>query len=205
MSSDRDISTDLSDLVEDYVENDIDKFITSNKKDINIHHVIDNLKKCDIYDLSRIISYLINIVTSYNNNDKISNDEEIIHNNKEYLNVKKCYEFNLVKIKTIEYLNSCIYTKRYIPTEFSNYLKFDCIINEYINFIFDYYYNKQNIDSYYDKINTYFNSLFSILELKIDLLNYNDIKNKIKVEYDLLTNKILNLLTNINIIVNNKF
>ena len=68
-----------------------------------------------------------------------------------------------------------------------------------------YYYDKESVDKYYEKIDTYFNSLFSILELKIDLLNHNDIKSKIKIEYDLLTDKILNLLTNINIIVNNKF
>ena len=102
-------------------------------------------------------------------------------------------------------LNNCQYTKRYIPTEFSDYLNFDNVLNDYINFLYDYYYDKESVDKYYEKIDTYFNSLFSILELKIDLLNHNDIKSKIKIEYDLLTDKILNLLTNINIIVNNNF
>ena len=94
---------------------------------------------------------------------------------------------------------------RIIPTEFSDYLNFDNVLNDYFNFLYDYYYDKESVDKYYEKIDTYFNSLFSILELKIDLLNHNDIKSKIKIEYDLLTDKILNLLTNINIIVNNKF
>lgn len=205
MSTDKDIITNLSDSIEDYVEDDIDKFIITDKEYINVHSIVNMLKDYDIYDLSRIISYLTNIITRYDNKSETSTDDEIIHNNTEYLSIKRHYEINLIKVKTIEYLNNCQYTKRYIPTEFSDYLNFDNVLNDYINFLYDYYYDKESIDKYYEKIDTYFNSLFSILELKIDLLNHNDIKSKIKIEYDLLTDKILNLLTNINIIVNNKF
>lgn len=205
MSTDKDIITNLSDSIEDYVEDDIDKFIITDKEYINVYSIVNMLKDYDIYDLSRIISYLTNIITRYDNKSKTSADDEIIHNNTEYLSIKRHYEINLIKVKTIEYLNNCRYTKRYIPTEFSDYLNFDNVLNDYINFLYDYYYDKENVDKYYEKIDTYFNSLFSILELKIDLLNHNDIKSKIKIEYDLLTDKILNLLTNINIIVNNKF
>ena len=205
MSTDKDIITNLTDSIEDYVEDDIDKFIITDKEYINVHSIVNMLKDYDIYDLSRIISYLTNIITRYNNKSETSTDDEIIHNNTEYLSIKRHYEINLIKVKTIEYLNNCQYTKRYIPTEFSDYLNFDNILNDYINFLYDYYYDKESVDKYYEKIDTYFNSLFSILELKIDLLNHNDIKSKIKIEYDLLTDKILNLLTNINIIVNNKF
>lgn len=205
MSTDKDIITNLTDSIEDYVEDDIDKFIITDKEYINVHSIVNILKNYDIYDLSRIISYLTNIITRYDNKSETSADDEIIHINTEYLSVKRHYEINLIKVKTIEYLNNCRYTKRYIPTEFSDYLNFDNVLNNYINFLYDYYYDKENVDKYYEKIDTYFNSLFSILELKIDLLNHNDIKSKIKIEYDLLTDKILNLLTNINIIVNNKF
>lgn len=205
MSTDKDIITNLTDSIEDYVEDDIDKFIITDKEYINVHSIVNMLKDYDIYDLSRIISYLMNIITRYDNKSETSDDDEIIHNNTEYLSVKRHYEINLIKVKTIEYLNNCQYTKRYIPTEFSDYLNFDNVLNDYINFLYDYYYDKESVDKYYEKIDTYFNSLFSILELKIDLLNHNDIKSKIKIEYDLLTDKILNLLTNINIIVNNKF
>lgn len=205
MSTDKDIITNLTDSVEYSVEDDIDKFIITDKEYINVHSIVNMLKDYDIYDLSRIISYLTNIITRYDNKNEISADDEIIHNNTEYLSVKRHYEINLIKVKTIEYLNNCQYTKRYIPTEFSDYLNFDNVLNDYINFLYDYYYDKESVDKYYEKIDTYFNSLFSILELKIDLLNHNDIKSKIKIEYDLLTDKILNLLTNINIIVNNKF
>ena len=205
MSIDKDIITNLTDSVEDCVEDDIDKFIITDKEYINVYSIVNMLKDYDIYDLSRIISYLTNIITRYNNKNEILADDEIIHNNTEYLSIKRHYEINLIKVKTIEYLNNCRYTKRYIPTEFSDYLNFDNVLNDYINFLYDYYYDKENVDKYYEKIDTYFNSLFSILELKIDLLNHNDIKSKIKIEYDLLTDKILNLLTNINIIVNNKF
>lgn len=205
MSIDKDIITNLTDSIEDYVEDDIDKFIITDKEYINVYSIVNMLKDYDIYDLSRIISYLTNIITRYDNKSETSDDDEIIHNNTEYLSVKRHYEINLIKVKTIEYLNNCRYTKRYIPTEFSDYLNFDNVLNDYINFLYDYYYDKESVDKYYEKIDTYFNSLFSILELKIDLLNHNDIKNKIKIEYDLLTDKILNLLTNINIIVNNKF
>ena len=205
MSTDKDIITNLNESVEDCVENDIDNFIITDKEYINVYSIVNMLKDYDIYDLSRIISYLTNIITRYDNKSETSADDEIIHNNTEYLSVKRHYEINLIKVKTIEYLNNCQYTKRYIPTEFSDYLNFDNVLNEYINFLYDYYYDKQSVGEYYDKIDTYFNSLFSILELKIDLLNHNDIKSKIKIEYDLLTDKILNLLTNINIIVNNKF
>lgn len=205
MSTDKDIITNLTDSIEDYVEDDIDKFIITDKEYINVHSIVNMLKDYDIYDLSRIISYLTNIITRYDNKSETSADDEIIHNNTEYLSVKRHYEINLIKVKTIEYLNNCRYTKRYIPTEFSDYLNFDNVLNDYINFLYDYYYDKESVDKYYEKIDTYFNSLFSILELKIDLLNHNDIKSKIKIEYDLLTDKILNLLTNINIIVNNKF
>ena len=205
MSTDKDIITNLTDSIEDYVEDDIDKFIITDKEYINVHSIVNMLKDYDIYDLSRIISYLTNIITRYDNKSETSADDEIIHNNTEYLSVKRHYEINLIKVKTIEYLNNCQYTKRYIPTEFSDYLNFDNVLNDYINFLYDYYYDKESVDKYYEKIDTYFNSLFSILELKIDLLNHNDIKSKIKIEYDLLTDKILNLLTNINIIVNNKF
>lgn len=205
MSIDKDIITNLTDSIEDYVEDDIDKFIITDKEYINVHSIVNMLKDYDIYDLSRIISYLTNIITRYDNKSETSADDEIIHNNTEYLSVKRHYEINLIKVKTIEYLNNCQYTKRYIPTEFSDYLNFDNVLNDYINFLYDYYYDKETVDKYYEKIDTYFNSLFSILELKIDLLNHNDIKSKIKIEYDLLTDKILNLLTNINIIVNNKF
>ena len=205
MSTDKDIITNLTDSIEDYVEDDIDKFIITDKEYINVHSIVNMLKDYDIYDLSRIISYLTNIITRYDNKNEISADDEIIHKNTEYLSVKRHYEINLIKVKTIEYLNNCRYTKRYIPTEFSDYLNFDNVLNDYINFLYDYYYDKDSVDKYYEKIDTYFNSLFSILELKIDLLNHNDIKSKIKIEYDLLTDKILNLLTNINIIVNNKF
>ena len=205
MSSDKDIITNLTDSIEDYVEDDIDKFIITDKEYINVYSIVNMLKDYDIYDLSRIISYLTNIITRYDNKSETSADDEIIHNNTEYLSVKRHYEINLIKVKTIEYLNNCQYTKRYIPTEFSDYLNFDNVLNDYINFLYDYYYDKESVDKYYEKIDTYFNSLFSILELKIDLLNHNDIKSKIKIEYDLLTDKILNLLTNINIIVNNKF
>lgn len=205
MSTDKDIITNLTDSIEDYVEDDIDKFIITDKEYINVYSIVNMLKDYDIYDLSRIISYLTNIITRYDNKSETSTDDEIIHNNKEYLSVKRHYEINLIKVKTIEYLNNCRYTKRYIPTEFSDYLNFDNVLNDYINFLYDYYYDKESVDKYYEKIDTYFNSLFSILELKIDLLNHNDIKSKIKIEYDLLTDKILNLLTNINIIVNNKF
>ena len=205
MSTDKDIITNLTDSIEDYVEDDIDKFIITDKEYINVHSIVNMLKDYDIYDLSRIISYLTNIITRYDNKSETSADDEIIHNNKEYLSVKRHYEINLIKVKTIEYLNNCQYTKRYIPTEFSDYLNFDNVLNDYFNFLYDYYYDKESVDKYYEKIDTYFNSLFSILELKIDLLNHNDIKSKIKIEYDLLTDKILNLLTNINIIVNNKF
>ena len=205
MSTDKDIITNLTDSVEYFVEDDIDKFIITDKEYINVHSIVNMLKYYDIYDLSRIISYLTNIITRYDNKNEISADDEIIHNNTEYLSVKRHYEINLIKVKTIEYLNNCRYTKRYIPTEFSDYLNFDNVLNDYINFLYDYYYDKESVDKYYEKIDIYFNSLFSILELKIDLLNHNDIKSKIKIEYDLLTDKILNLLTNINIIVNNKF
>lgn len=205
MSIDKDIITNLTDSVEYFVEDDIDKFIITDKEYINVHSIVNMLKDYDIYDLSRIISYLTNIITRYDNKNEISADDEIIHNNTEYLSVKRHYEINLIKVKTIEYLNNCRYTKRYIPTEFSDYLNFDNVLNDYINFLYDYYYDKESVDKYYEKIDTYFNSLFSILELKIDLLNHDDIKSKIKIEYDLLTDKILNLLTNINIIVNNKF
>lgn len=205
MSTDKDIITNLTDSIEDYVEDDIDKFIITDKEYINVYSIVNMLKDYDIYDLSRIISYLTNIITRYDNKSETSDDDEIIHNNTEYLSVKRHYEINLIKVKTIEYLNNCQYTKRYIPTEFSDYLNFDNVLNDYINFLYDYYYDKESVDKYYEKIDTYFNSLFSILELKIDLLNHNDIKSKIKIEYDLLTDKILNLLTNINIIVNNKF
>ena len=205
MSTDKDIITNLTDSIEDYVEDDIDKFIITDKEYINVHSIVNMLKDYDIYDLSRIISYLTNIITRYNNKSETSTDDEIIHNNTEYLSIKRHYEINLIKVKTIEYLNNCQYTKRYIPTEFSDYLNFDNVLNDYINFLYDYYYDKESVDKYYEKIDTYFNSLFSILELKIDLLNHNDIKSKIKIEYDLLTDKILNLLTNINIIVNHKF
>lgn len=205
MSTDKDIITNLTDSVEDCVEDDIDKFIITDKEYINVYSIVNILKDYDIYDLSRIISYLTNIITRYDNKSETSSDDEIIHNNTEYLSVKRHYEINLIKVKTIEYLNNCQYTKRYIPTEFSDYLNFDNVLNDYINFLYDYYYDKESVDKYYEKIDTYFNSLFSILELKIDLLNHNDIKSKIKIEYDLLTDKILNLLTNINIIVNNKF
>ena len=205
MSTDKDIITNLTDSVEYFVEDDIDKFIITDKEYINVHSIVNMLKDYDIYDLSRIISYLTNIITRYDNKNEISADNEIIHNNTEYLSVKRHYEINLIKVKTIEYLNNCRYTKRYIPTEFSDYLNFDNVLNDYINFLYDYYYDKESVDKYYEKIDIYFNSLFSILELKIDLLNHNDIKSKIKIEYDLLTDKILNLLTNINIIVNNKF
>lgn len=205
MSIDKDIITNLTDSIEDYVEDDIDKFIITDKEYINVYSIVNMLKDYDIYDLSRIISYLTNIITRYDNKSETSADDEIIHNNTEYLSIKRHYEINLIKVKTIEYLNNCQYTKRYIPTEFSDYLNFDNVLNDYINFLYDYYYDKESVDKYYEKIDTYFNSLFSILELKIDLLNHNDIKSKIKIEYDLLTDKILNLLTNINIIVNNKF
>lgn len=205
MSTDKDIITNLTDSIEDYVEDDIDKFIITDKEYINVYSIVNMLKDYDIYDLSRIISYLTNIITRYDNKSETSADDEIIHNNTEYLSIKRHYEINLIKVKTIEYLNNCQYTKRYIPTEFSDYLNFDNVLNDYINFLYDYYYDKESVDKYYEKIDTYFNSLFSILELKIDLLNHNDIKSKIKIEYDLLTDKILNLLTNINIIVNNKF
>ena len=205
MSIDKYIITNLTDSVEYFVEDDIDKFIITDKEYINVHSIVNMLKDYDIYDLSRIISYLTNIITRYDNKNEISADDEIIHNNTEYLSVKRHYEINLIKVKTIEYLNNCRYTKRYIPTEFSDYLNFDNVLNDYINFLYDYYYDKESVDKYYEKIDIYFNSLFSILELKIDLLNHNDIKSKIKIEYDLLTDKILNLLTNINIIVNNKF
>ena len=205
MSTDKDIITNLTDSVEYFVKDDIDKFIITDKEYINVHSIVNMLKDYDIYDLSRIISYLTNIITRYDNKNEISADDEIIHNNTEYLSVKRHYEINLIKVKTIEYLNNCRYTKRYIPTEFSDYLNFDNVLNDYINFLYDYYYDKESVDKYYEKIDIYFNSLFSILELKIDLLNHNDIKSKIKIEYDLLTDKILNLLTNINIIVNNKF
>ena len=205
MSIDKYIITNLTDSVEDCVEDDIDKFIITDKEYINVHSIVNMLKDYDIYYLSRIISYLTNIITRYDNKNEISADDEIIHNNTEYLSVKRHYEINLIKVKTIEYLNNCRYTKRYIPTEFSDYLNFDNVLNDYINFLYDYYYDKESVDKYYEKIDIYFNSLFSILELKIDLLNHNDIKSKIKIEYDLLTDKILNLLTNINIIVNNKF
>lgn len=205
MSTDKDIITNLSDSIEDYVEDDIDKFIITDKEYINVYSIVNMLKDYDIYDLSRIISYLTNIITRYDNKSETSADDEIIHNNTEYLSIKRHYEINLIKVKTIEYLNNCRYTKRYIPTEFSDYLNFDNVLNDYINFLYDYYYDKESVDKYYEKIDTYFNSLFSILELKIDLLNHDDIKSKIKIEYDLLTDKILNLLTNINIIVNNKF
>ena len=197
MSTDKDIITNLTDSVEDCVEDDIDKFIITDKEYINVHSIVNMLKDYDIYDLSRIISYLTNIITRYDNKSETSADDEIIHNNTEYLSIKRHYEINLIKVKTIEYLNNCQYTKRYIPTEFSDYLNFDNVLNEYINFLYDYYYDKESVDKYYEKIDTYFNSLFSILELKIDLLNHNDIKSKIKIEYDLLTDKILNLLTNI--------
>lgn len=205
MSIDKDIITNLTDSVEDCVEDDIDKFIITDKEYINVHSIVNMLKDYDIYDLSRIISYLTNIITRYDNKSETLADDEIIHNNTEYLSIKRHYEINLIKVKTIEYLNNCQYTKRYIPTEFSDYLNFDNVLNDYINFLYDYYYDKESVDKYYEKIDTYFNSLFSILELKIDLLNHNDIKSKIKIECDLLTDKILNLLTNINIIVNNKF
>lgn len=205
MSTDKDIITNLSDSIEDYVEDDIDKFIITDKEYINVYSIVNMLKDYDIYDLSRIISYLTNIITRYDNKSETSANDEIIHNNTEYLSIKRHYEINLIKVKTIEYLNNCQYTKRYIPTEFSDYLNFDNVLNDYINFLYDYYYDKESVDKYYEKIDTYFNSLFSILELKIDLLNHNDIKSKIKIEYDLLTDKILNLLTNINIIVNIKF
>ena len=205
MSIDKDIITNLTDSVEDCVEDDIDKFIITDKEYINVYSIVNMLKDYDIYDLSRIISYLTNIITRYDNKSETSADDEIIHNNTEYLSIKRHYEINLIKVKTIEYLNNCQYTKRYIPTEFSDYLNFDNVLNEYINFLYDFYYDKKNVYKYYEKIEKYFNILFSILELKIDLLNHNDIKSKIKIEYDLLTDKILNLLTNINIIVNNKF
>lgn len=206
MSIDKNITiTKLSNSIDDCVDDDIDNFIMTTEEDINIHSVVDKLKNCNICDLSRVISYLTNLITCCNNNDKTTTDDEVIHDNSEYLNIKKQYEFNLIKVKTIEYLNNCQYTKRYIPTEFSSYLKFDNILNDYINFLFDYYYNKQNVDNYYEKIEVYFNSLFSILELKIDILDHDGIKNKIRIEYELLTSKILNLLTNINIIVYNKF
>lgn len=206
MSIDKNITiTKLPNSMEDCVNDDIDNFIITNKEDVNIHFVVDKLKNCNICDLSRIISYLTNLITCCNNNDKTTTDDEVNHDNTDYLNIKKQYEFNLIKVKTIEYLNNCQYTKRYIPTEYSSYLKFDNILNDYINFLFDYYYNKQNVDNYYEKIEEYFKSLFSILELKIDILNHDIIENKIKIEYELLTSKILNLLTNINIIVYNKF
>lgn len=206
MSIDKNITiTKLPNSIEDCINDDIDNFIITNKEDVNIHSVVDKLKNCNICDLSRVISYLTNLITCCNNNDKTTTDDEVNHDNTDYLNIKKQYEFNLIKVKSIEYLNNCQYTKRYIPTEFSSYLKFDKILNDYINFLFDYYYNKQNVDNYYEKIEEYFKSLFSILELKIDILNHDIIENKIKIEYELLTSKILNLLTNINIIVYNKF
>lgn len=208
MSTDKNITiTKLPNSMDDRVDDDIDNFIITNKEDVNIHSVVDKLKNCNICDLSRIISYLTNLITCCNSKDEKekTTNNEIIHNNTEYLNVKRHYEINLIKVKSIEYLNNCQYTKRYIPTEFSDYLIFDGILNNYINFLFDYYYNKQNVDNYYEKIEEYFKSLFSILELKIDILNHDIIENKIKIEYELLTSKILNLLTNINIIVYNKF
>ena len=138
MSTDKDIITNLTDSIEDYVEDDIDKFIITDKEYINVHSIVNMLKDYDIYDLSRIISYLTNIITRYDNKSETSADDEIIHNNTEYLSVKRHYEINLIKVKTIEYLNNCQYTKRYIPTEFSDYLNFDNVLNDYINFLYDY-------------------------------------------------------------------
>lgn len=183
---------------------DIDKYIDDdNKSDYIIESFVDKLKNYNIYDLSKIISILTSLLTKHNTIN--SNNLEDIYSNNEYLNNKKQYEFNLIKVKSIDYLNNCKYIKRYIPTEFSDYLNFDDTINNYINFLYNYYYNKDSVNDYYDKIDYYFNSLFSILEINIDLLNHNDIKCQIKKEYDILTDKILNLLTNINILVNNKF
>lgn len=183
---------------------DIDKYIDdNNNSDYIIESFVDKLKNYNIHDLSKIISILTSLLTKHNTIN--SNNLEDIYSNNEYLNNKKQYEFNLIKVKSIDYLNNCKYIKRYIPTEFSDYLNFDNTINNYINFLYNYYYDKDTVNDYYDKIDYYFNSLFSILEIKIDLLNHTIIKCQIKKEYDILTDKILNLLTNINILVNNKF
>ena len=80
MSTDKDIITNLTDSVEYFVEDDIDKFIITDKEYINVHSIVNMLKDYDIYDLSRIISYLTNIITRYDNKNEISADDAIIQN-----------------------------------------------------------------------------------------------------------------------------
>ena len=44
MSIDKDIITNLTDSIEDYVEDDIDKFIITDKEYINVYSIVNMLK-----------------------------------------------------------------------------------------------------------------------------------------------------------------
>ena len=193
---------------------EIDKFINKENekvKKINIDNIMIKLKNCNKEDISRIIHYLSSILSNFQINLKDYTDntnENLNHNleyNLEYKTYKKEYEFNILKLKTLEYLNDKSNTIHfYIPTNnFSEYVKFDNLINDYLNYLINYYYEEKK--DFYTQMNYFFTSLFIILETNMDIIYYRENREKIKKEIDFLTDKILNFLTNLNILCNNKF
>ena len=128
-----------------------------------------------------------------------------LFNNEEYKIYKKEYEFNILKLKILEYLNNESNTIHfYIPiNDFKLYIKFDNLINDYLKYMIEYYYEEKK--DFYAQMDYFFNSLFVILETNINITNYRETREKIKKEINLLSDKILNFLTNLNILCNNKF
>lgn len=178
-----------------------------NLHDMDIIQFTEKIKNFNLEDIFRIIQYLSNVLNNQTNNilDYQTEFNDNLEHNKKYKIYKKEYEFNLLKLKTLEYLNNHSNTIHlYIPfNNFKEYLKFDNLINDYIRYLIEYYYDEKK--DFYAQMGFFFNSLFLILETNMDILNYKETRENIKKEIDNLTDKILNFLTNLNILCNNKF
>lgn len=189
---------------------DIEIFIEKeDKEDYNkLNDYLDiynKLKDADISTLSYVINNLSNHLVNTLKKETENNEEFKLDNNKEYKEVKEEFQFLMLKHKLIYYINnSSSLLNNYISyQDLCKFSRFDIFVNNFLTDIIKYHHLENNENNGFKKQEHHFNRLMDLVNENINILDYDNIKEELRREYNILIIKSLEILNNFDKFIKN--
>lgn len=180
---------------------DIELFIEKeNKEDYNklndYFDIYNKLKDVDLSTLSYVINNLSNHLVNTLKKETENNEDFKLDNNKEYKEIKQDFQFLMLKHKLIYYINnSSSLLNNYISyQDLCKFSRFDIFVNNFLTDIIKYHYIENNENIGFKKQEHHFNKLMELVNDNMNIIDYEDIKEELRREYNTLIIKSLEIL-----------
>lgn len=171
-----------------------------NKEDYNklndYFDIYNKLKDVDLSTLSYVINNLSNHLVNTLKKETENNEDFKLDNNKEYKEIKQDFQFLMLKHKLIYYINnSSSLLNNYISyQDLCKFSRFDIFVNNFLTDIIKYHYIENNENIGFKKQEHHFNKLMELVNDNMNIIDYEDIKEELRREYNTLIIKSLEIL-----------